>query len=114
MNFFYHVEEVGDGKWRINGGYGESAGWPRHPSPRAYIGGSASDTNEFEAGGFVEHNEYTIARVQLVSTNNIVLEDTVEHDVVLFLSDQFIKHPIEARLYDAQGAIINTHPVFSE
>ena len=128
MHFIFHVDEVNNGKWRINGGYGGSVGrGPKLPSPRAYIGGISDSTDQFHGGGYVgydeyttdqlhsnshvAYNEYTLARVQLVSANSIVLEDTVEHGVVLFLDDRFIQFPLEARLYDTQGVLLNTHPV---
>ena len=111
MHFTCHAEEVSDGKWRLNGGYGGSVGGPQVSSPKVYLGGSGDSTGEFEAGGYVELSGHSVARVQLVSANNVILEDAVENDIVLFLADQFIEFPIEARLYDAQGKLLNTHPV---
>ncbi len=110
-SFTCEVVQGKDGSWRLRGAGAGGGGIPRHSSPRIYIGGSGDDNNQFYAGGYVGHNGSTIARVQLVFANNIVLEDTVENDIVLFLDDRFIKFPIEARLYDAQGALLNTHPV---
>ena len=112
MHFICHVDEVGNGKWRLNGGYGGSVGEePKLPSPRVNLGGISSSTHQFHAGGYVGHNEYTIARVQLLSANNVLLEDTVNDDIILFLDDRFIEFPIQALLYDAQGTLLNTHPV---
>ena len=112
MHFTIHVDEVSDGKWRINGGYGGSVGGElQHSSPRAYIGGISDNTDQFHGGGYVEPNGHSVARVQLVAANNVILEDTVDDDIVLFLDDRYIEFPMEARLYDAQGALLNTHPV---
>ena len=112
MYFIFHVDEVSERKWRINGGSGGSVeGGPQHSSPRVYLGGSGDSTDQFEAGGYVGHNGHTVARVHLLSANNVLLEDTVDDDIVLFLDDRFIEFPIQAMLYDAQGILLNTHPV---
>jgi hypothetical protein len=78
-------------------------------SPRANLGGCGG--HQFYAGGKVEHNGQEVARVRLLSANGIVLEDSVDNDIVLFLDDRYIDTPLQAQLYDHQGALVETHQV---
>ncbi len=112
LHFTCEVVEASDGTWSLQGGAGGSTGrGPQHPSPRVNLGGSGGSTDQFYAGGYVEHNGYTVARVHLLSANNVLLVDTVDDNIVLFLDDRFIEFPMQALLYDAQGTLLNTHPV---
>jgi len=106
------VAEVSDGSWRmVSGGGGRTGTGPKSSSPRVNLGGSGDSNPPFQAGGFVEHKGHTVTKVHLVSAHNVVLEDIVEDDIVLFLDDSFIEFPMQALLYDAQGTLVGQHPV---
>ena len=91
--FTCEVDEVSDGTWRVRGGFGGGRR-PQHASSRVYLGGSGDSNPPFQAGGYVGHNGHTVACVHLLSANNVLLEDTVDDDIVLFLNDRFIEFPI--------------------
>ncbi len=61
------------------------------------------------AAGRVLDNGLDVVRVRLISENGIVLEDTVQDGLVLFLSDQWVERPLQVELYDRSGKLVGAH-----
>lgn len=59
----------------------------------------------------VKDNGQEVARVRLISANGILLEDSVDDGIVLFLDDRYIRTPLQAELYNSQGMLVGTHQV---
>lgn len=106
-----YVIEENDGTWNMYGGSGGAGRGPQRTSPWANLGGGGWP-NQFYAGGYVQDNGQDVVRVRLLSHNGVLLEDSVDNGIVLFLSDQPIEQPLQATLYDRQGALVGTHTVF--
>ncbi|MDQ2904316.1 MAG: hypothetical protein ABI456_01575 [Ktedonobacteraceae bacterium] len=111
MHFTCYVIEDDDGTWKVQGAAGGSGRGPQRSAPWANLGGGGGQ--QFYAGGRVEHSGQEVARVRLLSANGILLEDSVDDDIVLFLADQYIETPLQAELYDRQRVLIGTHQVLS-
>lgn len=109
-----YVVEDGNGIWQLQGASGGgSAHTMQSPTPLVSLGGGGWPS-AFYAGGYVYSNDLDIVRVRLVGNNNVVLEDSVEHGIVLFLSEQLVEVPIQALLYDRHGTVVAQHSVFSK
>jgi hypothetical protein len=108
QHFTCHVIEDSDGTWKVWGGWGAGRG-PKSTSPRVNLGGG--DGEHFHAGGLVQHNGHAIVRVRLLSANGVLLEDSVDDDIVLFLDDRWIDAPLQAQLYNRQGMLVGMHQV---
>ena len=63
------------------------------------------------AGGRVLDQGLGVIRVRVLSANNIVLEDTVQDGLVLFVTDQEVRGPLRVELYDRSGNVVGTHHV---
>ncbi len=61
------------------------------------------------AGGCVLDNGHDVVRVRLISENGIVLEDTVQDGLALFLSNRWVERPLQVELYDRSGKLVGTH-----
>ncbi len=67
----------------------------------------------FSAGGRVYANGADIVRVDILSVDGIIFDDTVEDGRVLFVTDrEDIFPPVRALLYDNAGVLVNSHVVF--
>jgi hypothetical protein len=66
----------------------------------------------FCAGGRVIDHGFGVARVRLIGSSGLVLEDQAEHGFVLFLTDQEIQRPVEAELYDRSGGLVGKQVAF--
>jgi hypothetical protein len=97
------------GAWQVRGGSGGAGRGPKSTSPRVDLGGGEGE--HFHAGGLVQHNGHAIVRVRLLSANGVLLEDSVDDDIVLFLDDRWIDAPLQAQLYNRQGMLVGTHQV---
>jgi len=62
--------------------------------------------------GEVVANGLAIVRVRLLSANGVILEDTVEDGLVVFLSNQPLVPPVQAELYDRAGELVKSQTVF--
>ena len=63
----------------------------------------------FWAGGRVLDNGLDVVRVRLISENGIVLEDTVQDRLALFVSNKWVERPLKVELYDRSGKMVGTH-----
>lgn len=84
---------------RLNGGPGTSVATDR---PAEY---------SFLAWGDIL-NGNDVAVVRLISANGLILEDRVQDGLVLFARDQEVLVPLQAELYNHDGQLISSHPVF--
>ncbi len=67
----------------------------------------------FSAGGRVNANGADIARVDILSVDGIIFDDTVDNGYVLFVTDrEDIFPPVRALLYDSKGVLVHSHIVF--
>jgi hypothetical protein len=64
--------------------------------------------NDFYAVGEVFDKGYQIERVRLLEPGGLVLEDTVQHGMVLFYSEQLpTVPPIQLELYNNSGVLVS-------
>ncbi len=63
------------------------------------------------AGGKVIDRSSNITRVRLISADGKVVEDSVEDGVVLFLTGEQMKGPVEAELYNSAGELVSKRVV---
>lgn len=98
------------GHWRFAGGanVGGVEGMPKRDAPWVNMGGSWKK-NLFWAGGRVLDNGLNVVRVQLVAENGIILEDTVQDGIVMFVSNETLPLPVQVELYDGSGKLVGTH-----
>jgi len=108
-----------DGQWFLasagggGGGSSDKDSWrgPQRSHAWANLAGGGWE-DHFWAGGYVSDNGTPVAKVRLTSSNGQVLEDTVQDDLVLFVTDQKIQVPMEAKLYGLSGELIGEHSLF--
>ncbi len=107
------VQQDEAGLWQLAHFTGESEGHPltkeeRDTSqPWVQLGSfRGRGGTPFWAGGRVIDHGFGVARVRLIGSNGLVLEDQVEQGFVLFLTDQEIQRPGEAELYDHSGGLV--------
>ncbi len=70
---------------------------------------AAGNSNIFWAGGSVITRGFDVKRVRLISTKGEILEDTVQDNLVMFLSSQPLQWPLQVELHDAKEAVVGSH-----
>jgi hypothetical protein len=63
----------------------------------------------FWAGGRVLDNGLDVVRVRLISENGIVLEDTVQDGLVMFVMNRWVQRPLQVELYNRSGNLVRAH-----
>jgi len=116
MRYTLSLAQGNDGAWQVMGGAGGAAEEPSESTPKrgfpwANLGGGGF-SRQFYAGGAIEENNGAVARVRLRSANGIEMEDTVEQSVVLFMSADALRMPLEVELYDDAGNLVARHTAF--
>jgi hypothetical protein len=96
------------GSWWIMGGSGWSGAPTVRPRPWANLAGGGWP-HRFFAGGSVLDADAGVVRVRLQSAGGLVLEDTVDDGLVLFITDQALHVPATVELYDRAGALVGRH-----
>ncbi len=104
----YDVVQVAAELWETRGSNG-GAGVPSWTEPTVNLGGGGWP-DRFSAGGVLVAAP-TVVRVRLQFGNGVVLEDTVDNDVVVFVTDEIVEPPTTAVLLDTNGAEVRRHPV---
>lgn len=108
MRFICCVRQDQAGEWQLVGGAGGAAnGTPRRGHPWVNLGGGGP--RPYYAGGQVLEHAGVVVRVRLRAANGTVLEDTVDDDVVLFLTDEQVQQPVYAELLDWSGQVVSQH-----
>lgn len=104
------VRQDATGEWHFEGGAGGGIGGAGLPRgyPWANLGGGGWPVH-FYAGGRVEENDGQIVRVRLRSESGLILEDTAEDSIVLFVTDDEVRLPLSVELLDARGAVVSQH-----
>lgn len=87
---------------RLSGGIGKDPLPARYPFRPWGLWGSCE---------VIDHG-FDVTGVRLVSSDGLVFEDQVEHGLVLFLAEQPVQRPVEARLYNSSGQLVGTQTVF--
>ena len=109
LRFICHVRQDKVGEWQFEGGAGGGVnGDPRRGHPWVNLGGGGWPMR-FYAGGQVLEHAGRVVRVRLRAANGTVLEDTVEDEMVLFLTDEEVHPPVYAELVDPSGQIVSQH-----
>lgn len=107
--FICYVVRDNLGHWHYRGGGGGSKCWGLVHNDQPPIHGSKEFPHDFFAGGYVPQPELDVERVRLISQNGLVLEDTVQDGLVLFVTDQNVCAPIQAELYDHTSQLVAQH-----
>ncbi len=98
--------------WHVSGaGWGENV--PVRNQPWANLGGGG-DGNVFYAGGYVSDNGLGVTLARLISNNGVVLEDTVENGMILFLTNQNVEMPVQVELYNGASELVGSHRALPE
>jgi len=108
-HYIWCVRQDMPGHWRSAGGANF------HPAenisrghPWVNLAGGWS-RNFLWAGGRVLDDGLDVVRVRLISENGIVLEDTVQDGLALFISDRWVERPLQVELYDRSEKLLGTH-----
>ncbi len=100
------------GTWHVSGG-----GWTREilvrSQPWINLGGGG-DENNFSSAGYVSDHGLGVTLVRLISSNGVVLEDTVENGIVLFVTNQNVEMPVQVELYDATNNLVGSNRALPE
>jgi hypothetical protein len=110
--YIFPVERHADGRWSVVGGAGGSAYDPERSEPCVNLAGGGWPLH-FYAGGRLLGPELGIASVRLRFANDVVLEDTVDDRLVLFLTGQHVELPALAELCDRNQEVVRAHPAFA-
>jgi hypothetical protein len=114
MSWVCSVLRDDTGDWRFVGGAGGAAdGSPQRDEPWVNLGGGGWPA-QFYAGGCVLDHGRGVVRVRLRAANSVVMEDTVDDGLILFLTDSMAQLPIEAELMDGVGTIVSRHVAFHQ
>ena len=117
FHFISFVTQDTQGRWHVEmgggggGGSGSPASGPRRNHPWANLAGGGWE-DRFWAGGWVIDNGLDVTRVRLTGSNGQVLEDTVDDGLVLFVTDQKVRVPVQVELYNRSGELVGQHPWF--
>ncbi len=70
------------------------------------MGGGRED--DFWAGGLVTDHHLAVERVRLTAANGTIVEDIVREHLVLFVTNQQVRMPLQVQLYDHSGNLLAT------
>jgi hypothetical protein len=114
MRFFCCVRRDDANSWRFDGGAGGSADGAPHRSHAWVNLGGGGWPKRFYAAGQVLDDGGAVTHVRLHTANGALLEDTVGDDgVVLFLSDDDTRVPLDVELLDRAGQLVARHPAMA-
>lgn len=68
--------------------------------------------NCFSAGGFLTDAAIDAELVRLIFKNGVILEDSVQDDKVLFITDQKVQVPVQVEVYNGSGELLGTQIAF--
>ena len=69
--------------------------------------------DHFWAGGYLTNNALDAERVRLIFKNGVILEDRVQDDTVLFITDQNVQVPVQVEVYNGSDALIDRQIAFN-
>ncbi|GCF11731.1 hypothetical protein [Dictyobacter arantiisoli] len=101
------------GQWTIKecSGLAGNTAMSRPPHLRPTVQLYGNPDAPFYAGGFVIDDQHVgIQRVRL-QTPSEMLEDTVLDNLVLYVHSESISLPIQAKLYNAESNLVETHTI---
>lgn len=113
IDFICYLAQDTQGRWHFRGGTGRGSGTGtvrNHPWVELAGGGWPHD---FYAGGYIVNQGSEVARVRLIASTGVTMEDSVDDQLVLFLTDQKVDIPFIAELYDRSGKLILRHDGFN-
>ncbi len=106
------VVQDSDGNWDCFGGAGGSGRHPHRERPWVNLGGWGWPRFLCAGGAVVGKGSEAAARVRLRLADGTVLEDSVDHGVVLFISEAPIQLPATGEILDAAGLLLASQEVF--
>jgi hypothetical protein len=116
--FICFVTQDAQGNWHFEmGGGGGGRGDDcqdhlRRPHPWANLAGGGWE-DHFWAGGWIYDDGFNVEHVRLIGSNGQVVEDMVEETgLVLFVTDQKMRVPVQAELYNRSGDLVGQHSSF--
>jgi len=62
----------------------------------------------------VSDNGLGVTLARLISNNGVVLEDTVENGMILFVTNQNVEMPVQVELYDGASKLVGSHRALPE
>ena len=68
--------------------------------------------NHFSAGGYLTDKAIDAKIVRLIFKNGAILEDSVQNDTVLFITDQKVQVPVQVEVYNGSGELLGTQIAF--
>ncbi len=107
------IAQDDEGHWHFESGGGGGSGgdvkrYPMRSGPWANLAGGGWE-DRFWAGGHVIDNGLDVTRVRLTGSNGQVLEDTVDDGLVLFVTEQKVRVPVQVELYNHSGEVVGQH-----
>jgi hypothetical protein len=116
-HFICFVAQDAHGSWHFEmggggaGRGGDSQNHPRRPHPWANLAGGGWE-DRFWAGGWISDG-FNVVRVRLIGSNGQVVEDAVDDaGLVLFVTDQKMRVPVQVELYTRSGDLVSQHSSF--
>ncbi len=107
----FAVQE-GQHNWVFKGG-GSVSQKNVESQPHVNLAGGWAEGGFFAGGRVVNTNGTNITRVDILSVDALLFDDTVDDGRVLFVTDrEDIFAPVRALLYDSSGTLVNSHIVF--
>lgn len=103
-----YVDQDESGHWSVSQTFflfprREHKGKLEHPD----VGLTMSKKEVFRAWGPVIDNGFGVTRVRLTGSDDIVLEDSVEDGIVLFITEQQPQEPIVVELYNHAKVVVH-------
>jgi hypothetical protein len=111
---FCLVVQESSGNWFVGGCSGtagnDAISRPFSRYPKLILSGDSN--GHFYAGGSViDDTRLGIVRVRLLSNGELIGEDTVQDDLVVFVSDQSVQMPVQSEFYNQLGEFVGCHQV---
>lgn len=111
---FFLVRNDSQG-WQVKGAVGSAENGyvdPEWSQRQPWASLDAGLADGFYAGGKVINNNIDISLARLVWNNGVVLEDSVEDNLVLFVTDKRLGRPDKFELYKRSGELAASHRWF--
>ena len=69
--------------------------------------------DRFWAGGYLTENARDTERIRLIFKNGLALEESIQDDLVLFLTDQKVQVPVQVEMYSYSGELLGMQVAFN-
>ncbi len=106
------VMQQPDGRWEVRGSAGGGGADPPRAHPWINLGAWGWPGFFCGGGRVIGTDSKRAARARLRFSDGTTLEDTVDADVVLFMTHDSVKLPATVEILDPAGSILTTHEAF--